>query len=416
MMDGMKKEYYFYIIIALGLFMRLIWTSDMEWKGDENQMYTMAHESINMGAFPKVGMESGGGIVNPGMSVGVFALIAAFTNNPIAMDRVVQVINVISILCFLFFIFQKIEAKERNIWLFGITLAAVSPLAVLFSRKIWAQDLLPFFSFLLIFSNSYRNKGWGAFIWGLAGALIGQIHMSGFFLALGLFVFTLVHDHYNKIKIRWVYWLVGSIIGSISLVPWISFLINNPQASKISFWHIFQFNFYIYWFLDSLGLNIYYSLRKDFWMFIKEPIVLGIPTYIIAIVHIFLVAIGILLLSKITAYISKIYHTFRQKNFIKQFFTGMSQTKFYLFAVLLGLGVFMTLSGTTIYQHYLICAFPLSYIFLAKMLQQHKRLMMSVIIAQMLITVCFLIFIHKNNGAMQGDYGRTYHIQIEAGR
>ncbi|MGD0712321.1 MAG: hypothetical protein ABR968_14190 [Bacteroidales bacterium] len=412
----MKKEYYLFIIIAIGLFMRIIWTGDMEWKGDENQMYTMAHDVVNKGVLPSVGMESGGGIVNPGMSVAVFALIAEFTSNPLAMDKAVQIINVISILCFLLFIFLKVGIKEREIWLTGIVLAAISPLAVIFSRKIWAQDLLPFFSFLIVFSNANRNKGWGAFLWGIAGAIIGQIHMSGFFLAFGLFVFTLIHDHYNKIRFRWVYWIAGSLIGSIGLIPWISFLIHNPQVTNASFWHIFQFNFYIYWFLDSLGINTYYSLHKDFWMFIKEPVIIGIPTYIVAVVHLFLVTAGIFTLSKIVEYISKIYHQLNRKTFLKQLFIEMNITKFYLFAVLLGLGVFLTLSGTTICQHYLICAFPFTYIFLAKILQHHKRLMLAVIIAQMVITVCFLVYIHNNNGAIHGDYGKAYHAQTETGK
>ena len=42
----------------------------------------------------------------------------------------------------------------------------------------------------------------------------------------------------------------------------------------------------------------------------------------------------------------------------------------------------MTLSGTTIYTHYLICAFPFSYIFLASMLQNRRRLLLGVILAQ----------------------------------
>jgi len=71
----------------------------------------------------------------------------------------------------------------------------------------------------------------------------------------------------------------------------------------------------------------------------------------------------------------------------------------------------MTLSGTTINPHYLICAFPFQYIFLAKILEKHRRLFRSVIMAQMIITITFLVFIHTHNGAIHGDYGKTYHSQ-----
>ena len=94
----MKKEYFLLIIIAVGLVLRLVWISDMEWKDDEKLMYTMAHTALDKGVFPDVGMKSGGGIVNPGLSVGVYAIIAAYTTDPLAMNRVVQIINIISIL------------------------------------------------------------------------------------------------------------------------------------------------------------------------------------------------------------------------------------------------------------------------------------------------------------------------------
>jgi len=409
----MKKEYFLLLIILFGLFMRLIWTTDMEWKGDETYMYTAAHESINKGIFPNVGMESGGGLVNPGLSVGIFAAIASFTNDPIAMDRVVEISNVIAILCFLIFIFYKIDLKEKETWLLGIVLASISPLAVLFSRKIWAQDMLPIFSFLIILTNFYRNKKSCAFLWGLLGAIIGQIHMSGFFFAFGLFVFTVIHDRYNKINFKWAYWIAGSAIGSISLIPWILFIIQNPQMSKASFWHIFQFNFYLYWLLDSLGLNIYYSLRKDFWQFIREPIVAGIPTYLVAVAHLFLVFISFILFNKILKYFVRIYHLIKQKKLLENIFIGISITKFYLLSILLGLGIFMTLSGTTIYQHYIICAFPFTYIFFVKIFNDNKKIIYSVIIAQLIISASFLTFIHKNNGAENGNYGKAYHAQIE---
>jgi hypothetical protein len=383
----------------------------MEWKDDEKIMYTMAHKAVDEGTFPVAGMRSGGGIVNLGMSVGVFAFIAMITKDPVSMNRVVQSLNVLSILCFLIFVFLKVEKAEREIWLFGIALAAISPLAVIFSRKIWAQDILPIISFIVILSNAYRGKKWGAFLWGLSGALIGQIHMSGFFFAGGLFIFTLLYDHFNNIKFKWAYWLAGSFIGSLTLIPWILFMLNNPQISRQSLLNILQFNFYIYWFIDSQGLNVYYSLRKDFWEYIKEPYLFEIPTYLSAIAHLFLVTVSVFTITRIVNIVKTTFNQIRHHTFLTKTFTNISLTRFYLSSILLGLGVLMTLSGTTINPHYLICAFPFQYIFLAKVLEKQKKILKSVIIAQMVITITFLVFIHKNNGAIQGDYGKAYHSQ-----
>jgi len=411
-----KTDLFFYIIIVIGLILRLVWPGDMEWKDDEKILYATAHEAADNCTLPAAGMRSGGGIVNPGMSVGAFAVIAAFTNDPISMNRVVQILNVVSVLCFLLFVYLKVGKHEKEIWLAGIALAAISPLAVLFSRKIWAQDILPIISFVVILTNAYRGKGWGAFLWGLSGALIGQIHMSGFFFAGGLFVFTLVHDHYNKIKFRWWYWLAGSFLGSLTLIPWILFMLNNPQITRQSFENIFQFNFFIYWFIDSQGLNIYYSLRKDFWQYLKEPILLGVPTYLAAVAQLFLVGVAIYSITKIVKIAKSAFHRIKQRTFLVEMFTNISTTRFYMLSILLGLGVFMTLSGTTINPHYLICAFPFQYIFLAKVLEKNRLLFRSVVIAQMIITITFLVFIHTNKGAPNGDYKKTYNSQTETER
>src|SRR4051812_20778249 len=128
----LKKEWFFFVAIFIGLVARLIWTQDMEWKDDEKDMYHMAREVVDSGALPAAGMRSGGGLVNPGMSVAPFALIATFTDDPVAMNRMVQWVNVLAIILFLIFILFELKGAERHLWLAGLTLAAVSPLAVLF--------------------------------------------------------------------------------------------------------------------------------------------------------------------------------------------------------------------------------------------------------------------------------------------
>ena len=387
----------------------------MEWKADEQWTYEKAHETAASGAFPAAGMQSGGGLVNPGLSLGAFALIASFTNDPLSMNRVIQIINIIAILGFLWFALTKIKEGERQVWLYGIALAAVSPLAVLFARKIWAQDLLPLLSFLILLANHYRNKNLGAFTWGLVGALIGQIHMSGFFFAAGIFMYTLLHDRYNKIKFRWLPWLAGSVLGSITLIMWVFYMVENPQFTRFNFMHLLQFNFYIYWFLDAHGLNIMYSIRKEFWDFIKEP-VLGMPFYLVAAAHLFLATTAIFTLKKTFQYITIFYLNLKQKTFSAFLFANVSATKFYLLGILLGLGVFMNFSGFTVNPHYLICAFPFAYIFLAKVFQEKKLLLKGIIIAQLFITVMFQVYVQKHGGVKTGDYGITYQEQMKLTR
>ncbi|MCF8299119.1 MAG: hypothetical protein K9J13_16340 [Saprospiraceae bacterium] len=408
-----KSNYLFFIIILIGIILRFVWAADMEWKTDEKWMFEKAQEIVKTGDWRMVGMRSGGGIVNPGMSLWIFAIFSYITSDPVVMVRIVMTLNVLAILGFLFFIYKRVDSSQKEIWLWGIALAAVSPLAVLFARKVWAQDVLPLFTFLVILGNSYRHKRWGAFLWGIIGALLGQFHMSGFFFAFGLFAFSLFYDYKNKQKFKWQYWIAGSIIGSLSMIPWLRMMFESEQATTLAFSHIFQFNFFLYWFIDSLGLNLMYSLRSEFWEFIKYPFIFGKPTYLIAVVHLLLVGIAGFVLKRIINYVRRSVSLYKSSKLKNRLSLKLNSTDFYLLSILLGLGIFMSLSGLTIHPHYLIVAFPFSYIFIAKMLYNRKKLMLILIAAQLILTISFLVYIHINEGAPKGDYCKTYKSQIE---
>ncbi|MGP8214086.1 MAG: hypothetical protein ACLQQ4_00845 [Bacteroidia bacterium] len=410
----LRSNWFFLAFIAVGLILRLVWVNDMEWKLDEQCMYNSSMEVAKTGQWPEVGMVSGGGIVNPGLSVAVFSVMAYCVHTPAGMAGLVQWINVISILCFLLFIIVKIEKEQRDIWLWGLTLASVSPLAVLFSRKIWAQDVLPVFCFLVIWSNANRNKRWGAFMWGMSGALIGQIHMSGFFYAAGLAVFTIIYDYRNKQPFKWGYWLSGSTIGSIGLIPWLLFILKHPQPTELGLSNAFNFNYYIYLFLDSHGLNTMYSLHKNFWDFIKEPFILGHATYMVALLNVALACTGFYTAKRLWEYSKKISVYVKQKQLFSRLTVNLNSTDFYLLSMLLGLGILMNFSGLFVHPHYLIVAFPFTYIFMAKIFRGKKKLFTGIIFSQLLLTVSFLVYIHAHNGAKDGDYGVTYQAQVNA--
>ncbi len=409
----MKSNILIAFFIITGVVLRLIWTADMEWKGDEQWMFEHAQAAAKSGNWNLVGMESSTGIVNPGLSVWVFTVISFFTSTPTGMDTGVQLINVFVLLGFVFFVFKKIKPEQREIWLWGLALAAVSPLAVLFSRKIWEQDTIVLFSFFTIVGNAYRTKKLGAFIWGIAGAMAGQVHMSGFFYAFGIVVFSIYYDYLTKTKTQYWWWFVGSVIGSIGLIPWINYLLLHPHPSELSWAHIFQFSFYFYFFMDALGLNIMYSIRQEFWQFIQLPFVGNMPLYLIAVAHLFLAATGLYVVKRIYDYAKKNAKIIASKKAFNNYIIQVNQAEFYLFSILLGLGIFMNCNGAITFQHYLIVGFPFSYLFLSKVLFQKKRWLIATIFAQFFITVSFMIYVHVHNGIENANYGKAYHAQIE---
>jgi len=408
-----KYTYLLYFVIFVGCVLRLIWVEDMEWKFDEFWMYKHAMLASQEGTWQTVGMKSGAGIINPGLSVWVFSIIGFFVETPLGMARGIQLLNVFAILGFIFFIKKSLKGEEQSQWFWAIALLAANPLYILFSRKIWAQDVLPIFCLLFIVGHFYREKRWGAFLWGLVGAMLGQIHMSGFFYAFGIFLLSTLFDFKKKVKWYWQYWFVGSVIGSIGLLPWIYQMIYNRGASSTSWENIYKFDFFLYSFIDPLGLNTMYSLREHFWEFIKMPFIGETPTYLVAVGHIILVGIALKLLQRIFFTVKKINGLRKGKKLVDRLILKSNATEFYLLATLFSLGILMGFSGVKIRPHYLIIAYPFIFLYLIKLLFFNKNLLALLVVVQLIISICFFSFIHQNGGAEKGDYGKAYYLQSE---
>ncbi|WP_192574939.1 hypothetical protein, partial [Haemophilus parainfluenzae] len=73
-----------------------------------------------------------------------FIALAHVAHTPVALARGVQILNIAALgLLFGFCWWAMPAGPDRRLWLWGIALAGISPLAIVFSRKLWAQDLLP---------------------------------------------------------------------------------------------------------------------------------------------------------------------------------------------------------------------------------------------------------------------------------
>src|ERR1700759_5090165 len=83
-----------WVFLILGTLLRLIWPLDMEWKFDEKWMFAKGL-SIAQGheAWPWLGMPSGVGLRNPGMSIWPFGVIAHLVPSPVGMMFTIAVLN-----------------------------------------------------------------------------------------------------------------------------------------------------------------------------------------------------------------------------------------------------------------------------------------------------------------------------------
>lgn len=369
--------------------------------------------------FPWIGMETSTGIANPGFSVWVFQAPARIfgITTPLGLNCWVQSLNIFALFLLVLFIFKCVPIAEQELWIWGAILMALNPMAILFSRKLWAQCVLPPFSVLFFASWWMRDRKWGAFLWGISGLLLGQIHISGLFLTLAVFLWTAglgarLKETLQK-KVQWKAWALGSALGMIGVIQWLR-LVHGQKNHKFDLSHLLSIQFWRYWIADSLGIQLSYTLHglafRDFW---RYPLITGQASYLIGAVHVFLYAVIVILILKL------ILKWLRSERRVAIFLGTDSNTNFLLSSVLIGYGFLITASGSLVQHHYLIVIFPLLWVGLARAVfsatQTPRPWLAAIALAQAVISIGFLSYIHVNQGAPESDYGITYGAQLKAG-
>ncbi|GEM_PF-4750067 len=155
------------------------WRLDLaEFKGDELAVTRLAFALAQQGRWPDRGIVSSLGTYNSALFVYVEALPALLWASPLALTALVAALNVLAVAL-------AIGLARRY---FGSVTALVSgllfastPWAVVFSRKIWEQDLLPpvvLIFFLALFAVVIDRKPRGMLVCGVAAAVAIQLHPS----------------------------------------------------------------------------------------------------------------------------------------------------------------------------------------------------------------------------------------------
>lgn len=404
MFNSANKKTFCYIVISLGTILRLIWPENMEWKFDEQWMFEHAKSFADASSWPMLGMESGGKVKNPALSVWIFILFSLFAKTPLGLLSWVQWLNVFTIGSWLLLI-KKIKHRFKEEIFLGLALFSVSPLPILFSRKIWAQNVLPFFTLGIYVSFINRASFMGAFLWGLIGGLIGQIHMSGFFFSFSIFITVFVKEFLiDKRKYSsWTGWLSGSVLSFIPMIPWIKYLLEKSQGHSESVFHfadIFKFRFITYNFMDVTGLNLKYSLGKNFYEFFKFGLGFGFYSYFNLVILICLALIAI------------VFGTQLIKNIKGLRITCSDSFTLFSISILLTFGLIFTMTGLKIRPHYLIILYPFPFFWFAIVMKKYSRLIWATICLQLLLSYNFLSFINYKQNIDLGDYGKTYQLQL----
>src|SRR5690348_11738887 len=175
-----------YPIVAVALFLRFCFPTNMGFGSDQAQVFSMAGNAVAHGLLPVTANLASINILNPPATIYLLMLGAVFSLNPYSGLVVVVVLNVLAV------ILTYAVVRRYYGRLAGTTAAvfyAVAQLTVVYSRFIWNQNLLapflPLFIFALLWGVVERRRGWLApavLLWGW----MVQLHGSAVFLAIPL--------------------------------------------------------------------------------------------------------------------------------------------------------------------------------------------------------------------------------------
>ncbi|MBZ0319321.1 MAG: glycosyltransferase family 39 protein [Anaerolineae bacterium] len=199
-------------ILLLAAFLRLHAPDITEFKRDEA---TLSRLSLNLAQgkdFPVLGIGSSVGFPNSPMNVYLLAIPYAAGNNPILATLFVGFLNVLAV-ALTWRVARRYFGAEAA--LVAGFLYAVSPWAVIYSRKIWAQDMLPPFVIATVLTGllglvEVKAKRWAQF-WHLPLlAITAQIHFAAVILA----PISLLMVGLGWCRIRREFWfgLVGAVL------------------------------------------------------------------------------------------------------------------------------------------------------------------------------------------------------------
>lgn len=219
----------FLAILAVAAVARMGWPGLTEFKADEARLLKLAFDMADGGRLALRGIGSSVGFPNFPMSVWLYALPSFLSLHPYAATIFTGLLNTLAIVgCF--WLVRRYWGTD--IALLTMLLLAVSPWAILYSRKIWAQNLLPLFvlgwaaSGVLAFIEGRRRFLW---LHLLCLAIVVQIHLA----AIGLVPATAVYLLVFRRRLVWRDLIIGGFLGLITAVPFLLYLNQNGTFTRL---------------------------------------------------------------------------------------------------------------------------------------------------------------------------------------
>lgn len=396
-----KTTVYVIVIFLLSSIFRLSNLNLIEFKSDEA---TTVYQTVRFFERPYLierGLISGTGVYNFPLFNYLMIILAVWSRDPQFLSWIIALLN--SLLMSAFFLLVKKYYSLLTASLASLLLA-FSPWGVIFSRKIWAQDLINLFliSILWLLHEIILKKNTKLFLpLFLLLTLLIQLHGSGlFFTIVTVIVFLIL-----RIRVKFRSAMAGILLGLIPAIPYILFQINSsplcPDCEAFSKYQQAIRTFDLYNLIRPFqiigGLGYHFVLGRTYNDFINAYPLVNILKYIFTLGFLAIIA-GILFV--------------------------VIKKREYLFLVIYSISfpLLYLLTRTPAYMHYFVIVIPMSVLLFAIFVTSaysyvKGRFLKAIVIAGfsvfLISNILFLYFFYnflELKKRIEGDYGSIYSL------
>lgn len=205
------------VIVALGAWLRFQHRELLQFAGDEAFAANQALEFVRGGKLPTSGLMSSVGVSNPPLFIWLLIPMFFLTSNITVVCGMISALGLAAVVA-TWWIGRKYYGSVSG--LVAAALFASGPWAVIYSRKIWAQDFVPVFATGTMWAahSLILGKNPKAIFWLLCLPLcVIQIHYSGFALtASAIAVVVLLRP-----RVDWRYAAAGVALAVLLALPYV---------------------------------------------------------------------------------------------------------------------------------------------------------------------------------------------------
>lgn len=167
-------------VLITAAYLRMGQAGIVEYKRDEANLSQLALDFAHGGDLPLLGISSSVGIPNAPINVYILAIPYFFDSNPLYATQFIGFLNVMAVA-----LTYWLARRYTNPYaaLLAALFFAVSPWSIIFSRKIWAQNMLPPFIIATVLTGILgfvERKPWAQILHLPLLVITGQIHYGAF--------------------------------------------------------------------------------------------------------------------------------------------------------------------------------------------------------------------------------------------